>query len=655
MLTYLLVAGPGLPAVGRGELDRRVREAAPSVLTQVGEAVLWTRASGNCLVWTWDSTSKTDTGSQRVVSDETGLFAIAGSAWSRSGWETAETVASRPEWRKRPDLLRDSLTGNFSALSIRNDGDSYVTTDSTGTGHVYLARGTDLWAASNRAPLASIGLKGDWSPDVGSQAWLAMLGMFAGSSTSVQGVEVLPAASSIVLDARDAVTVSHGITPWAAGASRPAQVEEALDDAAEALIARAAVIASNEVAEPIINLSGGKDSRLVLATFAAAGLARDVSFSTSGMPGASDREVAVMLGERLQLKLAVHTPGRDAGPDLDELDRRVRRHAFQTAGMFGALDLQGSYGDGAHINLTGLYGELMRSTYRPEEIPRSSQEVRQYLTDRMGVDRKRLLRPHVREDLEEQLRTWVDSRVEDGWAPHDLLDLFYAEVRVARWLGAAEETNAMNPTANLLQLRECILAGFAASPETRRRDELHYRLIQRLQPDLLEVPLANHHWHPELSEPGSVTNPDPVMASASAAEGWQSLGWTSHRRLIAAELLARDNVIHEIVDPKRVAVVTSRPQSPRRAAQLWAVWSASIWSSRGYEIFPWNGPSTPAVVPPSRVISALTLPPPRKPRPTPKPSSRPPGPPLSATGVYGRWRAAVARRLRLTFRSNSGH
>jgi hypothetical protein len=195
-----------------------------------------------------------------------------------------------------------------------------------------------------------------------------------------------------------------------------------------------------------------------------------------------------------------------------------------------------------------------------------------------------------------------------GWTPRSLLDLFYAEMRVRRWLGTAEETNTLNATANLLQLKECIIAGFAAEPDARSRDELHYRLIERLDPSLLTVPLAHVHWDSSLAAPDGPGNPTPVHSTVEGSEAWQIRGWSSHRRLIGAELLASDNALHAILDPARIRRVISRPRSPGRAAQLWGIWAGSIWVSGGYEIFPWNGPATPATVAPSRLVAAVSLP-----------------------------------------------
>ena len=437
---------------------------------------------------------------------------------------------------------------------------------------------------------------------------MAMLAFFAGTATSVKGVELLPASSALTLAPGRLPALEVGTTPWEVGAFSSITASDALDDAAHALTELASTIASTKAGTPVVSLSGGKDSRLVLAAFSAAGRAGDVQFRTMGQPGASDREAAVLLGEAYGLDLQVHEPGADTGPTLAELDQRVRRHAFQTAGMFGGWDLQGFYGSSTEINLTGLYGELMRTIYRFDGPLDTPEQAIDHVQNRMAWDREGLLQPHVRETMKEKLASWAEARLSRGWTPRGLLDLFYAEMRVGRWLGTAEETNSLNATANLLQAKECIIAGFAAEPEARSRDELHYRLIERLDPSLLTLPLANVYWDSALAAPDSPSNPRPVLPTFEGSQAWQVRGWRSHRRLIGAELLAADNVLHEILDPTRIAHVISRPSSPRRAAQLWAIWAGSIWVSGGYEIYPWNGTPTAATVAPSRLVAALSLP-----------------------------------------------
>jgi hypothetical protein len=606
MLTYLLLSGPGVAHHDAAGLDARIRASAPQVLLQAAEATSWADESGHTLLWTWESATERFGGSHVHVS-ERDVVALAGSAWTRTSWATAASLADASALRVTPAGLRDELTGSFSAVSISSAGHGFVTTDDTGTGHVYLARGTDMWAVSNRAPLAALGLHDRWEPDVEAQAWMAMLGMFAGSETSVNGVELLPASASVTLAPGKVPELELGTTPWEAGAFSSVAAAQALDDAAHALIQRASTIASTTVGTPVVLLSGGKDSRLVLAAFRAAGCAGDVRFRTMGLPGASDREVAVTLGTTYDLDLEVVVPQADKGPTLAELDQLVRRHVFQTAGMFGAWDLKGGYVDSTEIKLTGLFGELMRTIYRLDQPLETPEQGIEHLLNGMAWDRQRLLRPEVRAGLDQKLTAWAETKLSRGWTPRSLLDLFYAEVRVARWLGGAEETNSLTATANLLQLKECIVAGFAAEPEARSRDELHYRLIERLDPSLLEVPLANKSWNPALAEPDSRLNPTPVPSKVEGSEAWQIRGWRSHRRLIAAELLASDNALHEILDPTRIKRVVSRPESPRRVAQLYAAWAGSIWVSGGYEVHPWNGPSVAPTVSPSRVVAAASF------------------------------------------------
>ncbi|WP_028651284.1 hypothetical protein [Nocardioides halotolerans] len=530
MLTYLLLSGPGVAGRDAAALDARVRAAAPKVLLQVAEAALWADDAGGCLLWTWESATE-KVGGRHVHATERGVLALAGSAWSRTSWETAASLAQTGDVSADPAKMRDALTGSFSAVSISTGGRGFVTTDATGTGHVHLARGGDVWAVSNRAPLAAIGLYGDWEPDVEAQAWMAMHAFFDATSTSVRGVELLPASSAVRVAPGTVPVLDVGTTPWEVGAFSSIGVEEALDDAAHALVEQAGTIASTTVATPVVSLSGGKDSRLVLAALRAAGCAGDIKFRTVGMPGASDRETAVLLADAYGLDLEIQEPGVDTGPTLLELDQRVRRHAFQTAGMFGAWNLQGFYGNSTEINATGLYGELMRTIYRFDQPLDTPDRAIDHLQNGMGWDRQRMLRPHVREALDEKLASWARFRMSQGWTPRSLLDLFYAEMRVRRWLGTAEETNTLNATANLLQLKECIIAGFAAEPDARSRDELHYRLIERLDPSLLTVPLAHVHWDSSLAAPDGPGNPTPVHSTVEGSEAWQIRGWSSHRRL----------------------------------------------------------------------------------------------------------------------------
>jgi hypothetical protein len=609
VLTYLVVAGHrvGERAVLQGQ---SLLGAAGAVLLQTAEPRRWLDGSGTCEVWTWESSPAESEVGHVATLPNGGLAALAGTAWAKTGHASARGLSDSFPGSTTPQAVRAALVGEYSVVHLDQRGLGFVATDATGTGHVYWAESNGVVAISNRAPLAAIGAFGGWEPDVASGAWSAMLAMYAGSVTSIKGVHLLPASSAILLGGTDpgAWRICEDPTPWQVGREARDRASDLLDDAAAELVdfARAVVSAPGR---PVVQLSGGKDARLVLAALRAAGCAAEVDYLTVGYPGASDREVALLLGKNFDLPLAAVELGSDGLPSLEDIDRRSRRHAFHTAGMLGGFNLKGDLGVSATVGMTGLYGELMRGHYKlPQDIGTPDALIT-HLTNAMSWDALGLLNQATRHRLDEELGTWARDRLAQGWPIADMLDLFYAETRISRWVGAATESNSLTMTANLLQHPACIRAGFGSPASLRHQDGLHYRLIERLDPASLTVPLANDSWHLDLAPLGSPHNPEPLTNKITGSQSWQIRGWPEYRHLIGAELLASDNPLHEYLDldALRSAVKSKKARRLAGQTQLWALWTNSLWATDGYERFTWNGPATPAQVRPSRLVAAIEM------------------------------------------------
>ena len=394
MLTYLLLSGPGVTARDAAGLDARVRASAPEVLLQAAEATLWTDDTGHSLLWTWESATEKFGGSHVHVTDRD-VLALAGSAWSRTSWMTAGSLAAVDALRADPASMRAGLTGKLlGGLDRRPTGDGFVTTDDTGTGHVYLARDTDVWAVSNRAPLAALGLHGRWEPDVESQAWMAMLGMFAGGDTSVRGVELLPASSAVRLVPGRLPALEVGETPWETGAFSSITASAGTRRRG----ARAGPAGDGHRVDHRGHTGRPPVRRQGLAT-GPRGLprGRDAPATSGsarwGCPARPTERSPCSSARRTTWTSRSWSLRRTTGPRSPSSTSSSAATSFQTAGMFGAWDLKGGYVDSTEIKLTGLFGELMRTIYRLDQPSDTPEQGIDHLLNKMAWDRQGLLRP----------------------------------------------------------------------------------------------------------------------------------------------------------------------------------------------------------------------------------------------------------------------
>ena len=238
----------------------------------------------------------------------------------------------------------------------------------------------------------------------------------------------------------------------------------------------------------VLALSGGRDSRLVVAAVAAAGLLDRFVLRTRGSPtGSADGTVAQLVGETLGVEVETGRPGREI-LDSEAFELKLRRHVYQNWGMHGAWDLKGVVPTSPDLHVPGLFGEVLRSHYAGDRRFESPEDARRFFAFEMPFDRAAILRPEVADDLRQRVAGWVEQRLDEGVRFSDLADVYYAENRLRRWLGASRHVGSHNPVAEPLQLAQGFRIALALGHEYRRVDAIHFELIRRLHEPLARIP-----------------------------------------------------------------------------------------------------------------------------------------------------------------------
>lgn len=588
MLTFAVIASAKDHALPEGFERRLVDEAGRLRLHGPETSLVWKSTDGRVAVGCWEA-SQAKFGSGSWTLHEGGLAAVANTGWHQGTSTSAPSLLTADRLKTltdgdagSPKSVRETTTGPIAMIRVDAKGRGWVATDDMGTGHVYRAVAGDVVVLASDPESAARLATGETAParDAEAMTWMAHSSQMFGRATSVSGVTVLPAASWV--DLTDPLVIRQDPAPWEEGRDIDATVEELVDRAGDELVRAVQAVAAAPFPDRVLSLSGGRDSRVLLAAAMAGGVADAFRYRTSGVSGAADREVAVLLGDVAGVSVEVVEP---APPSLTprQVMRRVYRHVHQTAGMFGAFDLKGTATDVASVQITGLFGELMRSHYRQDPSVASRGDALASIERHVRLGREGLLRPEVAIRRGQEVSSWVDNRLEAGWMPQDLTDLFYAEHRIGRWVGAASGANALNPTANPLATRGCVIAGFATPRERRETDELPYRLIARLAPSLLEVPLASASWHPRVVELHPHPLPPPMPHQPATGSGaWQVDMFSSLRPMFVAGLCNPEGAMYEFLDPDKTLQHVNGYGSLDAflGTELWAALAAAIWLDR---------------------------------------------------------------------------
>ena len=405
-----------------------------------------------------------------------------------------------------PDGLARKLQGFFAILIVDfGAGAIHVITDRCGSLHVYHRQTPDgHLIATSSASLATCGVTPALDP-VAVHEFVAT-GIVYEDRSLWTGIRKIAPATVLTIDA-DGV---RGRSYWSF-----AEVEAerlGLEDAAEATYgALVSVVQALPVTRlpPVSDLTGGYDSRLLLAGLLKSG--RTYETTVSGPEGHPDVEVAALIAHTLGLKHQHSVAG--PSPTIDEFDAALRL----TDGEYDAFDylrilrVHRRLSVGHGMSLNGSFGELARGYWWELLWPRLAQRVpldcamlarRRFAA--IGYDRSLFAAPA---DLD--LATHMTDVVGRAIAPiadfpnTTQMDCAYYTLRMQRWQGRiASCTNQLWPAispAGFGQVLDPILAAKAA---TRFRSLLVRRILERFAPTLARIPLE--HGYPPI--PANVLN-----------------------------------------------------------------------------------------------------------------------------------------------------
>jgi len=383
---------------------------------------------------------------------------------------------------------------------------------------VYLAETPGAVVVSDRACWAAAvtGRLEDHDP-VMAGAFLS-LGFPAGAATPFRGVRALAGDHSLrVTDGRLVITRADGRPAGASGTG-----------VADALVA--AVRPLGAAAPVELSLTGGKDSRLIAAALAAAGV--PFRARTHGFASHPDVIIARMIAERLGLEHTVTEPRAAApaqAPDRAEVLGRLRSAVLVSDGMLSAFENIGSWVGPDHetavgpVQTGGHGGELLRGGYaqvawrspasrRPVGAAQAwSSAAAAELFRRLTTRRLLLLRPAAAAAYLASLAPWAATI---GAGPLRALDDFYLVNRAGRWSAAARQAYLIrSPLVQPLFSDQVIRAARAVPLRLRMSDQLHRDVLASLRPELLELPLAEHPWQGQRPTADSVLTARPGPAA----------------------------------------------------------------------------------------------------------------------------------------------
>jgi Asparagine synthase len=360
------------------------------------------------------------------------------------------------------------------------------------------------WAAAVAGRLAE--------PDPVMVAAFLALGYPVGAATPFRGVGALGAQRQLTVTAGRLIA-GPAQRDGAAGGSYKA-VAAALVNAVRPLGERGVPVE--------LSLTGGKDSRLIAAALTAARV--PFRAHTHGFASHPDVIIAAMIADKLGIEHVVTEP-RAAAPERapDEADvlARLRSAVLVSDGMLSAFENVGRPDPPVTtepVQTGGHGGELLRGGYAPaawtsRRPARAWSEARgTELFRRMVTRRLDLVRPAATGAYLASLAPFAAALPR---GPLRTLDNFYLVNRAGRWSAAARQAYLLREQLVQPFFGDQVVRAARAVPlPDRITDRLHRGVLERLCPELLDLPLAGSIW-----KSGPQIPPVQTAAAADAATG----------------------------------------------------------------------------------------------------------------------------------------
>jgi hypothetical protein len=512
--------------------SRTGRPFSPSTLELFGEravgelpfpsdrSVTWTNDAGTIWFGGWEAQGRAHPADLRWHTDPDGLTAVAGRVWPRhDGWSSTTPLAARlAQHLGRQPLVdaADGLAGVYLVASLARHGPSAVAADPLGIAQLHWGEAPDVVILSSRAATAAALLAAaqGTSPrrDVFATGWLAYAGQAMGAGTAYEQISVVPEGSVVEIEPTGAVRLHRPpCPPWRLDADDLAcNPDAALDKVRAEMTMAIRTALQGPGTEGRVGLTGGKDSRLILALLLADGSAANLEFETLGSDDLPDVVVARQLAESFGLRHVVNPQVADRWAwrkrvddavrdrDLRDADTReigFRITAWTTSGTRNVGEPHlGRLPPGGRVLLSGLCGEALRTNYHHSTQLGSKEQVARF-PDHLKLGAASILHPDAMARYRAKMHELLFQGAIDEDSPQDIIDSFYLRTRLRRWLGPTQEIDSQDRAFPLYSITAIRLA-FAIGAQNRHAEWIHYRLMQGACEPLLHVPFATGGWPP---------------------------------------------------------------------------------------------------------------------------------------------------------------
>ena len=491
-------------AVDEGTLDGQL-------VFPVADRSVWFNHDRSIAVVVWSSGFDPFAAGPAWHATDGSFTAFSGHVWPRGrGWDWEKAWAPQlGRFCERPEFPGDvgQLSGTFAAVHMRSRGAGYVFADPFSIGNVYLVERPSYAVFSSRAAIAAwLAAPKGHTPrrDPVGIGWLGFAGVILDDVTGFEGVRLLRQCARIELDESGNHVVRSAVHPahWYPELVAP---EEAAAIARQDLEAEVGAISEMTVGPILADLTGGKDSRMILAAMLSAGVADRYRFSTAGPPDLPDVRIADQLVGMFGLTRARPLPLPTTEAERWRVCEREddlgvdRRFVFGTSGMCTLWSAERINVPSVEVKLNGVGGEPWYTNYPASGKLARLDQFHGWLYAGQKIGHAGLVAAEARAHYESVIADMAEQLCEGSRTPQDAVNKYYLRVRMRRWFGTLLEVDRRNRVLPLFSA-PAIAAAFGLGSHWRHAQFLPYSVMAATDPRLVTTPFAADVWPKALGE-----------------------------------------------------------------------------------------------------------------------------------------------------------
>lgn len=524
-------------------MEQIVETVTPHVPAGCDRVITAASVSGRCFSVFYEvSTLLYPPGAVYRETDENALF-FTGHIWPK-GYDSnlLPTMAAHlleMAGDFRVENIREKCIGEYALVLFDKRNDRVAAfSDPIGITPLYYHSGPRGVFISNRIDLIrALAAPDGMDYDTNTLAYFVTWGLLPSGKTIYEGIHGVRAGEVVqICDGKLSVKQSapNPFLQLPGMEGRESVTDDLWEDIGEELRTNMRFLRFCDSLYPTFGLSGGKDSRLLLAVALKEQLAENICFFTQGVEVHPDVIVAKEITKHFGLFHTIRSPKPGSVDPFVVFNEAMPKHMFYSEGMSSVFEPHARPVCGGEPLFTGLNGIDFRSSFDLHGHDTSKvttfPALEQFFDKKVWLDPAKIAQPEIVQRHRRERFDWVSLRMEQGVPVSDILNHFYNEWQSMRRNHSFRKMNGYHHhVINVMTGSAIYWAASHIGPEGRRHERIHFELMRRLSPWLTGHHFANQAWHPAVAALLPERPLPPVYPSGAAAEKQiQGADWRTH-------------------------------------------------------------------------------------------------------------------------------